>query len=583
MIKINHLRLRALTSNRTLGVDLQFNEGLNVIRADNTSGKSTCLLAIIYGLGLERALGPHLTVPLPYAMRERVQLHKDSGEYERIMQSYVMLEIENRQGRVLTTRRDIVGGNDQKLIQTWPQSRLPAAGDPTEQHDYYVHDPGASVSDHGFHAYLAQFLGCSLPEVPFYDGSERILYLETLWPMHFVEQKRGWSSIQGPFPTFFRVQDLSRRVMEYLLALDVASVRRRQAELRKDIAHLEQRWKDRTAALANHATRLVRLSGLPSRPTAEFARDPDVRLSVYHDDSWITIDNLRVVLERQRQAFDNVELPDAETAEAEIHSRLTASEERYAALSAQSSLCTHAYRTALDERASLEKRVDALLVDLKRNQDTKKLQELGSNIARMAFDNTCPTCHQEIARELLPEPGVKAMGLGENIAFIQSQLALYRTILIQTEEEASRLRVQCESVRQALSDVRASIRGLKNDLLRPSTTATRSQIEEVVRLEARLDQLLSVQETADGSIDELIQIASQWLSLKDEYDKIGAAKLSVDDRNKISRLLRMTQALLGRFGFESFKPEEIALAEDDFRSEERRVGKECRSRWSPYH
>ena len=26
-----------------------------------------------------------------------------------------------------------------------------------------------------------------------------------------------------------------------------------------------------------------------------------------------------------------------------------------------------------------------------------------------------------------------------------------------------------------------------------------------------------------------------------------------------------------------------ALAEDRVRSEERRVGKECRSRWSPYH
>src|SRR3989454_11022872 len=28
---------------------------------------------------------------------------------------------------------------------------------------------------------------------------------------------------------------------------------------------------------------------------------------------------------------------------------------------------------------------------------------------------------------------------------------------------------------------------------------------------------------------------------------------------------------------------ELAIAESDLRSEERRVGKECRSRWSPYH
>ena len=30
-------------------------------------------------------------------------------------------------------------------------------------------------------------------------------------------------------------------------------------------------------------------------------------------------------------------------------------------------------------------------------------------------------------------------------------------------------------------------------------------------------------------------------------------------------------------------PEEADLAQDLTRSEERRVGKECRSRWSPYH
>ena len=30
-------------------------------------------------------------------------------------------------------------------------------------------------------------------------------------------------------------------------------------------------------------------------------------------------------------------------------------------------------------------------------------------------------------------------------------------------------------------------------------------------------------------------------------------------------------------------PDAIRVGEDYFRSEERRVGKECRSRWSPYH
>src|SRR2546430_14259605 len=36
-------------------------------------------------------------------------------------------------------------------------------------------------------------------------------------------------------------------------------------------------------------------------------------------------------------------------------------------------------------------------------------------------------------------------------------------------------------------------------------------------------------------------------------------------------------------GFEIENGRYVPLEEEDLRSEERRVGKECRSRWSPYH
>ena len=87
--------MRALTGTRTFGIDVELEDGLNVIRADNTSGKSTCLMAVVYCLGLERSLGPNLNVPLPYAMRQRVQIQKDGDEYEDVRQSYVMVEIAN--------------------------------------------------------------------------------------------------------------------------------------------------------------------------------------------------------------------------------------------------------------------------------------------------------------------------------------------------------------------------------------------------------------------------------------------------------------------------------------------------------
>ena len=77
MIRLRHLRLRSLTAARAFGADIPFVAGLNILQAPNTSGKSTCLQSVVYALGLERSLGPQLSVPLPYAMRERIHEFED--------------------------------------------------------------------------------------------------------------------------------------------------------------------------------------------------------------------------------------------------------------------------------------------------------------------------------------------------------------------------------------------------------------------------------------------------------------------------------------------------------------------------
>src|SRR5260370_37286482 len=73
--------------------------------------------------------------------------------------------------------------------------------------------------------------------------------------------------------------------------------------------------------------------------------------------------------------------------------------------------------------------------------------------------------------------------------------------------------------------------------------------------------------------------------------------LIVDDNNEYRRLLRrileeqqdlmlVAEAPDGEEGVrlaQQLKPDVILMDIDMPRSEERRVGKECRSRWSPYH
>jgi len=117
-LRLRQLRLRALTGAIVFGVDLRFDDGLVVLRADNTSGKSTCINAILYALGVEGMLGTSYAVPLPHAMTHSIEA-PDGSEHP-VLESYVVLEIENAGGDVLTIKRMAKSqGIDERLITAW--------------------------------------------------------------------------------------------------------------------------------------------------------------------------------------------------------------------------------------------------------------------------------------------------------------------------------------------------------------------------------------------------------------------------------------------------------------------------------
>ncbi|MFG1268902.1 hypothetical protein V5F40_13160 [Xanthobacter sp. DSM 14520] len=92
------------------------------------------------------------------------------------------------------------------------------------------------------------------------------------------------------------------------------------------------------------------------------------------------------------------------------------------------------YGAETQENSALKERLAALETDLKRNQDAQKLQRLGSELGRAASEHVCPTCHQGVSNELLPTVDSVGMALDENIAFVKSQLELYRSALLNSRE-----------------------------------------------------------------------------------------------------------------------------------------------------
>jgi hypothetical protein len=564
MIRLRHLRLRSFTSTRAFGADIPFRSGLNVVQAPNTSGKSTCLQAIIYALGLERSLGPQLTVPLPYAMREQIHQFKEDP-YDLVMQSYVELEITNALGEIVVLHRDVVGDKSTKLIQTWNGPSLSSGNPRGEQRDYFVLDSGSATNENGFHAFLARFLGWDLPIVARYDGMECPLYLEAIFPMLFVEQKRGWSSIQGPFPTFLRIQDVARRVMEFLLDLETAKNRRRRAELRAAIAELLGRWSACRNSLEEAAARVGRIRGLAVQPSAEFVAAPTLDLQLYYRGEWTQLADVIQITSGRVAELEASQVETVEQAAPDVQVRVTDLRAQLDMLSAILETVRSEYGAEKQDNSALEERVAALETDLKRNQDAQKLQRLGSELGRASSEHVCPTCHQDVSNELLPTVDSVGMALDENIAFVKSQLELYRSALISSRERLQEIAARYRGSERDLQDKQQQLRLLRQELVRPSASPSRAAIEEIVRLQAFMDRLVSIDELANSLLDELREIASKWVLASNNLRQLPADELTVADKRKIEHLQSAIRRHLELYGFRSFQPGEISLSLDNFR------------------
>lgn len=427
MLLLVELNLVARTASQVYSAHIPFLPGLNVVMAPNSAGKSTCLQAIIYALGLERMLGPRLEVPLPHAMREKIHAIPDTP-YEAVVESFVELTIENAAARV-RIRRDIVGGADRKLVRTALVSGTSDDFQSVTERDFFLHDGGSARRDAGFHRFLAKFVGWSLPMVPQFDGGEVPLYLEVIFPMMFVEQKRGWSAIQGPLPTMFGIQDVNRRVLEFLLDLRIGHLRRKHAELRTVVAQLQQRWKELRKEAIERGGPGTRVTTLEDEPTQEFVDDPRLNVETFSDQEWVP---LEVDLDETRKELalrEAQELPQTETVAAELETELSKKRSILEDLTANMEVLRQEWMASRDDVEAILQRISTLQTDLSRNQDAKKLRRLGSILGSAADEHKCPTCHQHLDAELLPTVPVRAMALEENISFIKSQLDLYKASL----------------------------------------------------------------------------------------------------------------------------------------------------------
>lgn len=131
MLRIRHLFININTDQGVFGTRQNFEDGLNVIRAENYAGKSQTVESISYALGMEGMRGPSHAVPLAHALTEYLEFTVEGKKKNaKVIDSMVSVEIENGKGEFLTVQRAIAGDRHKHLMTVYEGRAITKEGRP---------------------------------------------------------------------------------------------------------------------------------------------------------------------------------------------------------------------------------------------------------------------------------------------------------------------------------------------------------------------------------------------------------------------------------------------------------------------
>jgi hypothetical protein len=484
-----------------------------------------------------------------------------------VLESSVSVELENALGDIITVRRGVKSAQDRRLVTV---SKGPTLTEPTgryETRDYFVLDPGAAQREAGFHRMLADFIGWQLPAVRRFDGSETRLYLETIFPLLYVEQKAGWSAMPAAFPNYLQIRDVGRRAIEFIMNLDTHELELKRQQLDLDIAECTSTWTTKrnemqsAAGLAN-----ARIQGVPTAPTISVIDIESAFLLAPDGDEWKPLDDVASLLRTRVADMRGLEIPEvedlSETAAEELQQLIELGSEQ----NARRNSLFRARQTEVAQRTSVARRLAALEEDLQKNLDAQKLRNFGSKTSDKFAPDYCPTCSQPIQDTLLAQQASAAvMRIEDNIEYIRSQRTIFQRLSAQVEAAIANIERKLLAATSEVNETNARLRALRADLVAPSHSPSTAAIEARLRTENRLQTLEDVQQRFEEHKLSLVALAQRYAELLAARRALPADRLSEDDRTKLDRFTHVVRQQANHYGFSTFAAREIDISPENFR------------------
>lgn len=556
MLALNIIQLTIWvdTGNKTFSTKLIFKKGLNIIRAENSSGKSTCVNALAYGLGLEAILGPSRKRPFPKSVYESLVASKENDEPHFVQRSAVELIIENSQGERATLKRDIQGYSDKVCVEI-----------ANIQKDYFLGasgDVGSAKSENGFHNWLAKFIGWKLPTVAKFDGKESLLYLECIFPLFFIEQKRGWSEIQANVPTYYGIKNLKRSAIEFSLSIDSFDYEKKIAVLKRKIEEAESEWEAIGKAAENIADfNSVLVNKLPDLGAERLGDilefryiESNIQLSVYEKEKALNRFLSNVSQEISKRTPQDERLNQALATIREL--RREAEE------------FSGAIELAMLSIAESTSKIITLKRDYEQYQQLRRLKNVGAKNGVDIDTSKCPICDTEIDDTLANRASRRApMTIDENIEFLKNQLDFYKSIESKSRIDLEGLRAKSRIISSRINIEQIGLQKIRADL-DDINGVTSQLIREQLQAEIAVREVQKVKSAQDELNSRASNAESSW---RIATDALRLLRKSSEFDNRwpiIKELEAIMKANLMSFGFSAAIINDVSISLQTLRPEQ---------------
>ncbi len=562
MLKIRALKIEINTTSGLFGTEHKFENGLNIIRGDNTSGKSSLFQSIIYGLGFEELLGGKNEKTMQSVLKDQVEFPRDKRH--NITQSFVYLEIENKE--IVTIKRSVTSSTRKsQLIDVFYGALLTGETQELESRQMWVHDAGGASDEHyGFHLFLTEFLDFNLPEVVTAKGDLHKLYLQQIAPAFIIEQKTGWSDFFATMP-YFGMRNTEQRVVEFLLKLDVFENEKRKQQLSSAKQNIKSRWQNLFSKFQNLAERSGgKLIGLENNPSI-INNTSGIYISLIRDDKPITLADLNEIQKTELATLENQQTVTVGNNLNKNEIALNNLNDKLNQVSLNFELLSPELNFDKEKLKQYEKQIIAVQDDLRKNKGALKVNKMGGDLPTTTAKNICPTCEQDLKDSLLPSDIQQVpMRIEDNISYLDSQERMIKVYIEGQQKTINEKENKLKDYQALAAEIRQQIRDLKKELVQDERLPSVMEIEKRIDLKRKVEFFNSVLENLSPLRDDLKNLSNEYEKILNSESNLPKDFFSSLDRQKLSTLKDNFIQLLKIFNYQSKPFEAIRISTDTY-------------------